>query len=102
MLSNKSIFFFIKNQHKIQKRQKEYYSENIDFVRENVKDYYEENFTAGRKKQARYFREKSFAVNEAKRKSCKKRNLENQNPEDQTNRIKKFRKLCWKGPTLSL
>ena len=39
-------------------------------------------------------------VNEARRKNCKKRKLENQNPEDQTNnRIKKFRNLCWEGPT---
>ena len=39
-------------------------------------------------------------VNEARRNSRKKRKLENQKPEDQTNnRIKKFRKLCWEGPT---
>ena len=80
--------------------QKEYYSENIDFAREKVKDYYEKNRPAVRKKQAKYFREKSFAVNEAGRKNCKNRKLENQNPDNQTNnRIKKLRKLCREGPT---
>ena len=40
-------------------------------------------------------------VNEARRKKYKKkRKLENQNSEDQTsNRIKKFRKLCWEWTT---
>ena len=31
--------YFIKNQRKIQQKQKEYYCENIDFLREKVKDY---------------------------------------------------------------
>ena len=65
-----------------------------------VKYYYEKNFPVIREKQARYNREKSFVVNDARRKNYKKRKLENQNPEDQTkSRIKKFRKLCWEGPT---
>ena len=39
-------------------------------------------------------------VNKARKKNCKKRKLENQNPEGQTNnRIKKFFKLCWEGLT---
>ena len=50
--------------------------------------------------QARYYKEKSFVVNKARKKNYKKRKLENQNPEGQTNnRIKKFFKLRWEGPT---
>ena len=65
-----------------------------------VRNYYEENLPVIREKQARYNREKSFVVNEARRKNYKKRKLENQNPEDRTNcRIKKFPKLYWEGPT---
>ena len=59
-----------------------------------VRNYYEENIPVIRETQARYNREKSFVVNEARRKNYKKRKLENQNPEDRTNcRIKKFSKL---------
>ena len=40
-------------------------------------------------------------VNKARKKNYKKRKLENQNPESQTNnRIKKYFMLCWEGPTL--
>ena len=93
--------YFIKSQRKIQKKQKEYYCENIDFAREKVKDYYEENCPAVWEKQTRYFRGKCFVLNEARRKNHKKRKLENQNPEDQTNnRIKNFVSYVGKGQPL--